>query len=288
MKGRVMARQRACVVVLSLLFLGLAGCGGDAAEPRTLSLVLSDAGAVGLPSSLEAGIYDVTVQNDSAGPMDLEFIESAGRPEAEFIADLNALINEGAPFPDYLVRVVGIGFIEPGATLTTTLTLGPADYSLVDAGDETIVVGRVEVTGDSPDQGDLPGGAKITARDYSFTIEGIKAGPQTVTFVNEGPLQVHHAVVLGFPAGTDEAAVKEAVQTLMTLDEASPPPEGIVLPDESIDMGSSVFSAGNGGTFQATFESGRPYAVLCFINDRTGGPPHAIAHSMIEVFTVES
>lgn len=288
MVDRIVLRRAVTALAVGLAVLVLAGCSSASVEPKTLSLVASDAGVTGLPASLESGIYEVTVKNDSGRDMDLEFIESAGRPESEFIADLNALIGEGAPIPDYMVHVVGIGFIQTAGSLTTTLTLSPADYSLVQTAEGATVLGTVDVTGDEPAADDLPEGARITARDYGFTIEGIKAGPQTVTFVNEGPLQVHHAVVLGFPAGTEEAAIREAMQTLMTLDESSPPPDGIPLPDETIEIGSSVYSAGMGGTFPATFETGRPYAVLCFISDRSGGAPHAIAHNMIEVFTVES
>ena len=37
----------------------------------------------------------------------------------------------------------------------------------------------------------------------------------------------------------------------------------------------------------ATFESGRTYVALCFVGDKKGGPPHAIANQMFKVFTVE-
>lgn len=288
MFDRTMVRRAVVVLAVSFVVVGLGGCESGSVEPKTLSLVASEAGVTGLPATLEAGIYEVTVKNDSGRDLDLEFIESAGRPETEFVTDLSALINEGAPIPEYMGSIVGVGFVEPAGSMTTTLTLSPADYSLVQTAEGVTVLGTVDVAGDPPGVDDLPGGARITARDYRFTIEGIKAGAQTVTFVNEGPLQVHHAVVLGFPAGTDEAAIRAAVQTLMTLEESSPPPDGIPLPDETIDIGSSVYSAGMGGTFQATFEAGRPYAVLCFISDRSGGAPHAIAHDMIEVFTVQS
>ncbi len=288
MFDRIVLGRAVTALAASLVVLVLAGCATGSVEPKTLSLVASEAGVTGLPASLEAGIYEVTVKNDSSREMDLEFIESAGRPETEFVADLSALINEGAPIPDYIRSIVGVGFVQPAGSMTTTLTLSPADYSLVQTGEVIAVLGTVGVAGLAPAADDLPEGARITARDYGFAIEGIVAGAQTVTFVNEGPVQVHHAVVLGFPQGTDEAAIREGIQTLLTLDESSPPPEGIPLPDETIEIGSSVYSAGMGGTFQATFEAGRPYAVLCFINDRSGGAPHAIAHNMIEVFTVES
>jgi hypothetical protein len=50
-----------------------------------------------------------------------------------------------------------------------------------------------------------------------------------------------------------------------------------------------VFSSGLGNQFTVPggFESGRTYVLACFISDRAGGPPHAIAHDMYKVFTVE-
>ncbi len=47
-----------------------------------------------------------------------------------------------------------------------------------------------------------------------------------------------------------------------------------------------MYSGGLAGTFEANFVSGRTYAVVCFIADRAGGPPHVIAHDMKQVFTV--
>ena len=58
-------------------------------------------------------------------------------------------------------------------------------------------------------------------------------------------------------------------------------------PDGSRDFEageSSVFGPGSVGTFTTDLKEGNTYAVLCFISDREGGPPHAIAHEMAKVF----
>jgi hypothetical protein len=39
-------------------------------------------------------------------------------------------------------------------------------------------------------------------------------------------------------------------------------------------------------TFTAQLESGNTYAVVCFIQDLPGGPPHAFGHNMFKVFAV--
>ena len=66
-----------------------------------------------------------------------------------------------------------------------------------------------------------------------------------------------------------------------------PPPEDAPQP-ENIGF-SGIFSAGLGSTFQLEggFESGRTYFFSCFISDRAGGPPHAIAYDMYEAVTIE-
>lgn len=273
------------LAAVGMMAVGLASCSSS--DPATLSLTVNETGVDGLPASTDAGLYEVTVQNDGADDLELELIESAGRPEDEFLANLTALV-EGAPWPDYINAVAGVGIVAPGATLTTTMTLAPAQYSLVNTLPEVpVVLGTVEATGDAPDTKELPSDASIIARDYTFDVEGIEAGTQSVTFRNEGPSQVHHAVVLAYPAGTDEAAVRESLPALLTAEEGGAPPDGIPLPDESTEISSAVYSSGNGGTFEAEFESGRTYAVLCFISDRQGSAPHAIAYDMFDVFTVE-
>ena len=108
-----------------------------------------------------------------------------------------------------------------------------------------------------------------------------------MTFVNEGPEQVHHALMVTFAEGVDEAAASAALDTfLASEDESAPPPPEIDLTAEEI--GTGIFSAGLGQTVEMTFEAGRTYAATCFLQDRAGGPPHVVAHGMKQVFTVPS
>lgn len=133
----------------------------------------------------------------------------------------------------------------------------------------------------------------VTAVDYDFQTD-ISAGDTAINFVNEGPEQVHFASVSVFPEGTDAAAAEEAFAQLLETqaDETQgqgPPPEGVPVPE---DVGfSGIFSTGLGATFElfegAAFESGRTYLLACFIQDRSGGPPHAIANQQYTAFTVE-
>jgi hypothetical protein len=146
------------------------------------------------------------------------------------------------------------------------------------------MIQELTVTGDT--EPELPeAGGTITARDYEFDVD-IPAGEQTVNFVNEGPAEVHHAVFFAFTEGTDEAAATTALEAFLASEDAPPPPELDMTATEELPT-AGVFSAGMGHTIETNLESGRTYALACFIQDRAGGPPHAIAHQMTKVFTVE-
>lgn len=129
----------------------------------------------------------------------------------------------------------------------------------------------------------------ISAFDYGFDVD-IQAGDTAINFVNDGPEQVHFAEVLPY-GEIDAAAAEEAFAQLLQSEEEGPPPEGIPMPDEEGGGFSGIFSAGLGATFElnegASFESGQTYVLACFIQDRSGGPPHAIANQMYTAFTVE-
>jgi hypothetical protein len=128
----------------------------------------------------------------------------------------------------------------------------------------------------------------VTSTDYAFTVD-LPAGGGTFTFVNESQEQFHHVVLVDFGTN-DPALVEENLPAILESegDEASLP-EGI--DGEQIDFeagGSAVFGPGSSGTFDADLAEGSTYAALCFIQDRAGGPPHAIQHQMFDVFQVEA
>jgi hypothetical protein len=86
-----------------------------------------------------------------------------------------------------------------------------------------------------------------------------------------------------YPEGTTVAKAEADLPKVLAAQ--GPPPAGVVSPEPFTDSG--VASPGFGNTFNANFESGRVYVALCFVSDKKGGPPHAIANQMFKVFTVE-
>ncbi|HUR49853.1 MAG TPA: hypothetical protein VMY88_10065 [Acidimicrobiales bacterium] len=138
--------------------------------------------------------------------------------------------------------------------------------------------------------GDLPGtdGNEIVAREYSFDVK-VKDGAKEFTFRNEGPDQFHHVVLFDF-GDLAPAVVEENLPAFFEGGEDAPPPPAFkdVKFDELEAGDGPVLSPGLAAVVPAAgFESGTTYAAVCFISDRTGGPPHAISKGMRTVFTVE-
>ena len=138
--------------------------------------------------------------------------------------------------------------------------------------------------------GDLPDtdGNEIIARDYTFDVR-VKDGAEEIVFRNEGPDQLHHVVLFNF-GETEPSVVEQNLPAFFEGGEDAPPPPALKDVDfENLDAGDGpVLTPGLGATIEATgLESGNTYAAVCFIQDRTGGPPHAIGKGMRTVFTVE-
>jgi hypothetical protein len=344
------------LLAIALLVTAAAACGGDDDEEETGSPTGSptapaedDAGdeddaADGEPSELtitaedyefdaadelEGGIVELTLANEGNFPHEAAFMKvDAGYELSDFSRDFGA-IEEGGPFPDAFESVTGVGDVEGGEELTSTITLPEGDYVLFCALDDTsdeeeggdegeedpegAAEGEEEAVDEEEEEEptDAPpahfelgmlkkvtvaGGADVTAADipeadgtveafdYGFEVPELEAGDATLTLDNTSDEQFHHAIWFEFPEGVDEQGARAAFEAFAEAGEG-PPPEGTPEPDE---VGFSyIFGPGMGGTFDVTLQSGRTYGVVCFIQDREGGPPHAFAHEMVEIFTVE-
>lgn len=168
----------------------------------------------------------------------------------------------------------------------------------------------IEVTGAT--QPEFPeADSTVTISDYTFEAD-LEAGDQTIAVNNEGD-QIHHVVAFDFGEGVEpadaEAQFKELVQQVFggggggggaeeeppgraqgEEDEEEAPPEG----EEGGPPGGEpeevfstfVFTPGYGGTVEAELEAGHTYVLACFISDREGGQPHALAHDMFKAFPI--
>ena len=98
----------------------------------------------------------------------------------------------------------------------------------------------------------------------------------------------HRALEEIFYTSKDSLEQARTLLKMLETEDGGQPPKGLPQPE---DVGfSGIFSDALGGQFQllqGEFESGRTYLFSCFISDRAGGPPHAIAYDMYEAVTIE-
>ena len=238
----------------------------------------------------------------------------AGGPIPEFIEASTGVLGEGGggggkstlvlPEGNYIAWSIpeppedegegeggGEGEVDPATTVAADETARgqePEEESQGGPPPEAVLTAPFTVT--PGDAGDLPeaDGNSIVARDYTFDVN-VKAGAEEFVFRNEGPDQLHHVVLFRF-GDLEASVVEENLPAFFESGEDAPPPPAFKDVDfESLEAGDGpVLTPGLGAVIPAkSFESGNTYAAVCFIQDRAGGPPHAIAKGMRTVFTVE-
>lgn len=263
------------------------GSSSGSSEPAAVTFTTTepskDEVSIDAPQTVEAGVVDITLDNSGESPHDGQIVRVEGDRTAD---DVIATIidNEGGPIPRWLSGGGGVGTVAPGETATVTQALEPGRYFLVDTeggdgGKPNAKKGGIvefEVTGEGG--GELPAtDASITARDYSFDTAGIKPGTNRLTFENAGK-ELHH--VIAFPIN-EGFTIGDARKAFASEEEPEGPPpvdfEGFV--------GTAVIDGGEEQVTELDFEKGK-YALVCFITDRAGGPPH-VAKGMISELDVQ-
>ena len=126
----------------------------------------------------------------------------------------------------------------------------------------------------------------IVATDWAFTVPTIDPGHVTLQVRNDGPNELHHAVLLAYSGDvTPEDAKKALVEAIGAQFGGPPPTLELGFPDSV--GGSTVFTPGQGGTFDVTLRAGLTFALACFLPDRDGGLPHLLSHGMVTTFRLE-
>ena len=263
------------LMLVGVVALVAAACSSDTATQVTVTV---NGDSISVPSEIDAGVVEVTIAGEMNVGSEVDFTKvTAGTTEEQFIeATLRVL--RGGPFPDFFEGNAGV----LAGPVPMSVTLEPGAYFVWTAlfGGEDLVTSEVTVTGAAG--GELPDtDGIITVRDYSFDVD-VSAG-DTYTFKNEAANESHHAVLINF-GDLDPALVEENLPAFIQADENTPPPDALAEFDDI--PGSGVFSPGFSGTFSTTLESGNTYAIACFIQDRAGSAPHAIAYDMFDAFQV--
>ena len=293
-----MRRTLRCVLAAAMLTSFLAACGSDdddddatsaGSEATELNVTVTEVGdqvRLDLPASIEGGIVNLSLTNSGQGPHSLQFVKVTGdHTTADIIAFLNST-EEGGPVPDWISEGGGIGTVAPGQTGTASFKLSDGKHIVWDdevgGPDETnngTRGGIAEIDVEGTGSGDLPDAVgTVSAKEYEFTVQNLKAGATTVRFENTGQ-EFHHFIA----APMTEGATLDQVKAFFAAEGA--PPEGQAPPlDFEKGVGVPVIGNGNAMVADLRLEEGN-YAMVCFINDRAGGPPHFVL-GMIQQVTV--
>jgi hypothetical protein len=267
------------LAIAAVLGLAGAGCGGDddeddaggadesqAAKPSRLAIEVSGSAkkpTFSVPESVEGGVVEIELTNSAKGAHGAQLIGADdGHTPQEALKLGNAWGENGKPLPEWVTPAGGVGSIPSGTTASVTQELAPGKYIVVDLDSDANT--ELEVTGDSG-AGDLASdGATIEATEYEFTSTGLKAGKSRVLVDNTGG-EPHFIAGIGIKPGSTIADVR----TFFRTEKGKPPI------DESRSFSTAVIEGGAKQSVQIELEAGK-YALLCFVPDRAGGPPHVV------------
>jgi hypothetical protein len=243
------------------------------------------------PSKIRAGVVTLTLVNAGDYPHDAQILRVTGNHPVEETIAKTISAKPGSPIPAWVTDGAGTGSVEPGERATVTQILRPGEYYLLDSetGPGTTPgpnanlhaknggVATFEVVG--MPQGALPPThGRITADEYSFTTEGVEPGKNRLTFENAGR-QLHHLIALPYRG---DATFEDVVNELMGTRD---PESGPIPLNQELGQGTAVIDGGQEQIVEMNFKPGK-YALVCYITDREGGPPH-VARGMINELVVE-
>ena len=287
----------ALLAVMGLCMLPACGSDDDASdsgstassETASVTFETTEPGkgrvAIEGPKTVEAGVVDITLKNSGKGLHDAQLLRVEGDRTADQVISNTIDSGEGQGVPPWVSGGGGLGAVPPGESATVTEVLEPGTYYIVDSessGENARVnarlggVAKFEVTGEAG--GELPEtDAKITAVDFSFEASGIESGTNRLTFENTGK-ELHHLIALPINEGSTFADARKFLSS--DAEPEGPPPV-----DFEEGVATAVIDGGEAQVTELDFEEGK-YAMVCFINNRAGGPPH-VAMGMITELDVK-
>jgi hypothetical protein len=256
------------------------GGGGSGGQAERVEIEVSgEAKSVELkaPQKIKGGLVQMNLKNSSKGPRDAQIIRIEGDQSAQDV--LKVIESQGGPIPDWLQDGGGVGETAPGKTGKVTQNVAEGRYVLVSAPSEDGEPATAELQVEGGSEGELPKtSAEIVATEYSFASKGLKPGKNAVLFKNAGQ-ELHHVVAAPLLPGKTLDDVKKFVSE--EGEEGGGPPPGPPPIDFENGFTTAVIDGGIEQVTDLELKKGK-YAMICFIQDRTGGPPHVMKGMIAE------
>jgi hypothetical protein len=279
--SRRRGRLAAALVAVAVL---VAACGEDddgaenttsiptSSSPPLVPIGVAESGSdieLVPPQVFGPGVVEIELTNTGNERHTAQIVRIEGVHTEKQVIDAYGDAQRGKPVPDWFFAAGGVGPTEPDTSRSVVQELGPGNYWILD--DEGtrkpnyLAGGAAPFTvGGQPDEvAQLPGSsATVTASEYALESEGLKAGESEIRFANAGA-EPHHVIAAPLLPGKTIEDVAES------LEGGGPQPV-----DFDREAASAVIEGGDEQVLEVELERGR-YALLCFIADREGGPPHA-------------
>ena len=269
---------RAAALASAALMAGALAACGDSEDPQELSFDVSTKGkasTIAAPESAEAGVAEITLNNESDSEADLQLIRIEGDHSAEEVVEGLGKAIEGQPFPDWFFAAGGVGTTGPGKSATVSQVLQPGTYyafnTETQGPPDPKAATSTEVTGEASDDELAEGEGTVEAGEYAFQADTLPSGTNEIAFDNIGA-QPHHLLASRLIGD----ATAEDVEKFFKTEKGKPPLS------EKGTQSTAVVEGGEGQVVTLDLEPGR-YALYCFITDRQGGPPHALKGMVDEV-----
>jgi hypothetical protein len=270
------------------LAVALTACGGgkdpkkeallrdSSAQPKTLIIAAEGTAKdveYSVPAEVPPGMARIVLRNDAQGSHAVQLIRIDGdhTPEEGLKAAAAWFMGRG-PLPDWLHAAGGTPVTKPRALGTSVQSLVPGKYFMTDTESKgpPKVNGTFEVTGDR-DQGNPVADARIEAFEYGFRAEKLRAGKVDTLIDNKGD-EPHFVEAVPLRPGKGLADVRRYLQD----DSGEPPAEF------KKSVSTPVLDGKTRQVVTLELQKGQ-YALLCFVPDRAGGPPHAFQGMVAEV-----
>ena len=247
--------------------------------PRVVTITATDY-AFGAPDTIPAGLTTFRMLNPGREPHQAMIAGAPGKT----VAELEAALLKGGPFPDWLTVPAGAGAVSSGDSSIVTAYVAPGNYlivCLIPSPDGTPhalkgMYRRLVVTPAPAGAAAVPepqADVTVTLSDYAFALSTpLTAGTHTIRVENSGP-QLHELTIERLAPGKSLADWQRWVAGGMRGTPPAEPAGGLTGPDK-----------GNVGWLTITLTPGT-YLLNCYVADTKDGKPHFM-HGMVQQITI--